>query len=967
MSNHHRPRPWLPHTIRRLSLPILLFWVGVAAITNAAVPQLEVVGEAHNVAQSSPDDPSLQAMKRIGKVFHEFDSDSAAMIVLEGDKPLGNDAHRFYDTLLRNLSNDTKHVEHVQDFWGDPLTAAGSQSTDGKAAYVQVYLAGNQGEALSIESVDAVRDIVAHTPPPAGVKAYVTGAAPLMADQFQVGSKGTAKVTGITLVVIAVMLLFVYRSVVTMVLVLITVLIELAAARGIVAFLGNAGVIGLSTYSTNLLTLLVIAAGTDYAIFVLGRYHEARYAAQDRETAFYTMYRGTAHVVLGSGLTVAGAVYCLSFTRLPYFQSLGIPASIGVMIALAAALSLAPSVLILGSRFGCFEPKRRMRTRGWRRIGTAIVRWPGPILAVACAIAVVGLLALPGYKTSYDARYYMPATAPANIGYMAAERHFPQARLNPELLMIETDHDMRNPADMLILDRIAKAVFHLPGIGLVQAMTRPLGTPIDHSSIPFQISMQGVGQIQNLKYQRDRAADLLKQAEELGKTIEILQRQYALQQELAAATHEQAESFHQTIATVNELRDRIANFDDFFRPIRSYFYWEKHCYDIPSCWALRSVFDTIDGIDQLGEQLASVTVTLDKLAAIQPQLVALLPDEIASQQINRELALANYATMSGIYAQTAALIENAAAMGQAFDAAKNDDSFYLPPEAFDNPDFQRGLKLFLSADGKAARMIISHEGDPATPEGISHIDAIKQAAHEAVKGTPMAGAGIYLAGTAATFKDIQDGATYDLLIAGIAALSLILLIMMIITRSLVAALVIVGTVALSLGASFGLSVLVWQHLLGIQLYWIVLALAVILLLAVGSDYNLLLISRFKEEIGAGLNTGIIRAMAGTGGVVTAAGLVFAATMSSFVFSDLRVLGQIGTTIGLGLLFDTLVVRAFMTPSIAVLLGRWFWWPQRVRPRPASRMLRPYGPRPVVRELLLREGNDDPRTQVATHR
>lgn len=151
------------------------------------------------------------------------------------------------------------------------------------------------------------------------------------------------------------------------------------------------------------------------------------------------------------------------------------------------------------------------------------------------------------------------------------------------------------------------------------------------------------------------------------------------------------------------------------------------------------------------------------------------------------------------------------------------------------------------------------------PEGISHIDAIKQAAHEAVKGTPMAGAGIYLAGTAATFKDIQDGATYDLLIAGIAALSLILLIMMIITRSLVAALVIVGTVALSLGASFGLSVLVWQHLLGIQLYWIVLALAVILLLAVGSDYNLLLISRFKEEIGAGLNTGIIRAMAGTGG------------------------------------------------------------------------------------------------------
>ncbi|EUA13031.1 transport family protein [Mycobacterium kansasii 732] len=944
----------MAHIIRRLSVPILLFWVGLAVLTNVAVPKLEDVGKAHNVALIAPDAPSMQAMKRIGKVFREFDSDSAAMIVLESDKPLGADAHRYYDTLIQRLSQDTKHVQHVQNFWGDPLTAAGSQSTDGKAAYVQVYLAGNQGEALSIASVDAVRDIVAQTPPPLGIKAYVTGAAPLIADQFQVGSKGTVKVTAITFLVIAVMLFIVYRSVVTTILVLLTVLIQLAAARGVVAFLGNSGIIGLSTYSTNLLTLLAIAAGTDYAIFVLGRYHEARHGGQDREAAFYTMFRGTAHVVLGSGLTIVGAVYCLTFTRLPYFQTLGVPAAIGILVALAASLTLAPAVLTLGSHFGLFEPKRAMRIRGWRRIGTAIVRWPGPILAVTCAVALVGLLALPGYQTSYDIRPYMPATAPANVGYTAAERHFSPARLNPELLMIETDHDMRNPADMIVLDRVARGVFHIPGIAQVQSITRPLGTPIDHSSVPFQVSMQSVGQVMNLSYQQDRAADLLRQADELGKTIAILQRQYALQQELAAATHAETQSFHDTIATINDLRDKIANFDDFWRPLRSYFYWENHCFDIPICWALRSVFDALDGIDQLSQRFEDLTATLDKLDAIQPQLVALIPEQIASQQTNRELALSNYATMSGIYSQTAALVENASAMGRAFDAAKNDDSFYLPPEALNNPDFKRGLKLFLSPDGKAARMIISHEGDPATPEGISHIDPIRKAAHEAVKGTPLADAKIYLAGTAATYKDIQDGAKYDLMIVAIAALSLILLIMMMLTRSLVAAIVIVGTVALSLGASFGLSVLVWQDILGIRLYWIVLALAVILLLAVGSDYNLLLISRFKEEIGAGLKTGIIRAMASTGGVVTAAGLVFAATMSSFVFGDLRVLGQIGTTIGLGLLFDTLIVRAFMTPSVAALLGRWFWWPQRVRPRPASRLLRPYGPRPLVRKLLLRE-------------
>ncbi|MES3636396.1 MMPL family transporter [Mycobacterium intracellulare] len=937
--------------IRRLAVPILLFWVAIAVLSNLAAPQLEVVGQAHSVSMNSPDAPSLQAMNHIGKVFGEFSSDSSAMIVLEGDKPLGADAHRFYDTMITRLARDTKHVEHIQDFWGDPLTAGGSQSKDGKAAYVQVYLAGNQGEALSNESVDAVRKIVADTPAPPGVKTYVTGAAPLQTDQFESGSGSTIKVTMITLLVILVMLLIVYRSPITVALVLAIVLFELMAARGVVAVLGNTGIIGLSTYATNLLTLIAIAAGTDYAIFVVGRYHEARGTGADRESAFYVMFGGTVHVIIGSGLTIAGALYCLSFTRLPYFATLGVPAAIGVLVTLAAALTVAPAVLVIAGHFGLMDPKRKVRTRGWRRIGTVIVRWPGPILVASCAVALVGLIALPGYKTSYDARPYMPATTPANLGYAAAERHFSQARLNPELLMVESDHDMRNPADMLILERIAKSVLHTPGIALVQSITRPLGTPITHSSIPFLLSSQNASQVMNLSYQQARGRDLLTQANETRKNIDILRQQLALQQQSAAAQHEQTQAFHNTVALVNDLRDRIADFDDVFRPVRSYFYWEKHCFDIPLCAAFRSVFDAIDGISELTDQFGEITASLDKLDALQPKLVGLLMPQIESQEKNLDLTLANYATTTGINNQSQDAIKNATALGQAFDAAKNDDSFYLPPEAFDNPDFKRGLKMFLSPDGKAARMTITHQGDPATPQGILHVDAIKNAAFDAIKATPLSDAKIYVAGTAAAYKDIQDGAKYDLLIAAMSALSLILLIMMFITRSLIAALVIVGTVALSLGASFGLSVLVWQYILGTPLYWIVLALAVILLLAVGSDYNLLLISRFKEEIGAGLKTGTIRAMAGTGGVVTAAGLVFAATMASFAFSDLIVLGQVGTTIGLGLVFDTLIVRSFMTPSIATLLGRWFWWPQNVRSRPASPMLRPYGSRISVRQLL----------------
>ncbi len=402
---------------------------------------------------------------------------------------------------------------------------------------------------------------------------------------------------------------------------------------------------------------------------------------------------------------------------------------------------------------------------------------------------------------------------------------------------------------------------------------------------------------------------------------------------MVGITHDMVSKTKQMVADTNEIRDHLANFDDFFRPIRNYFYWEPHCYDIPICQALRSIFDALDGVDTLSDDLQSVVVDMDRLDVLMPKMVTIMPPMIATMKSMKASMLTMQSTMNGLQDQMEAMQQNATAMGQAFDASKNDDSFYLPPEVFDNPDFKRGLKMFVSPDGKAVRFIISHEGDPATPEGISHIDKIKNAAFEAIKGSPLEGSKVYLGGTASVYKDMQHGANYDLLIAGIAALCLIFIIMLVITRAVVASAVIVGTVLLSLGASFGLSVLLWQHILGQPLHWMVIAMAVIILLAVGSDYNLLLVARFKEEVHAGLNTGIIRAMAGSGSVVTSAGLVFAFTMGSMAISPLKVAGQVGTTIALGLLFDTLIVRSFMTPSIAALLGRWFWWPQRLRQRP----------------------------------
>lgn len=918
-------------TIRRLPVVVILAWLALTVVVNVIVPQLEEVGKENSVSLAAKDAPSYKAIKKQGAEFQQFDSDSMVMVLLESDQPLGDAARDFYHDLVQQLKQDNEHVEYVQDFWGDRMTAGGAQSMDGKSAYVQLNLVGDQGTTQGKESVQSVRDIVDASSPPPGLKVYVTGQAALTMDMNDAGDKSMLKMTAITFVVITIMLLLVYRSIATVLLTLFIVFVELGAARGVIAILAHHHIIGLSTFAVNMLTSLAIAAGTDYAIFFIGRYQEARAAGQDRVTAYFTTYHSVSHVVLGSGLTIAGATFCLKFTRLPYFESLAVPCSIGMLVVVFGALTLGPAVLLGATRFGLMESKRKNQSRGWYRIGTAIVRWPGPILVVTIIVALIGIGVLPSYSVNYNDRYYIPDSLGSIEGYHASDRHFSKARMNPDILLVVANQDLRTPGNMLVLDRIAKNVLRVEGINKVQSITRPLGAPIDHSSVPFQVSMQSVPITENLHYLKDRMADMLHMTDELGEMIAIMERMHVLMQEQAQVTHDMVGDTRELTQTTDKMRDHIADFDDFWRPMRNYFYWEPHCFDIPICWSLRSIFDGLDGIDQLSEKFKTMLGDLEHMDELMPQLVAQIPPMIAISKDIRATMLTMYSSFNGLINQMARMTDTATVMGQAFDAAKNDDFFYLPPEAFDNADFQKGLKLMVSPDGKSAQMIVTHEGDPASNEALAKTEAVLTAAKEGLKTTPLEGSKLYLGGTAPTYHDIGEFVKYDLMIAVIASLSLILIIMLVITRSLVAAGVIVGTIAVSLGSSFGLSVLIWQHILGLQLHWFVLPITVIILLAVGSDYNLLLVSRFKEELGAGLKTSIIRGVGGSGSVATQAGLVFAFTMGSMISSDLVSIGQVGSAVCLGLLFDTFVIRAFMTPAVAALLGRWFWWPIKVLP------------------------------------
>jgi len=161
----------------------------------------------------------------------------------------------------------------------------------------------------------------------------------------------------------------------------------------------------------------------------------------------------------------------------------------------------------------------------------------------------------------------------------------------------------------------------------------------------------------------------------------------------------------------------------------------------------------------------------------------------------------------------------------------------------------------------------------------------------------------------------------------------VFLILLALLRSVVAALFLLATVVLSYASAVGLGVLVFQMILDEPLEWSVPSLAFILLVAVGADYNLLLTKRMQEEAPDGSRAGIARAAAATGGVITAAGVIFAASMFALMAGSVDSLVQTGFVIGAGLLIDTFVVRTMLVPAIAAMLGPRLWWPRRRAPRP----------------------------------
>lgn len=981
-------------------------WVAVAIALLLTSPSLGEMAQRHPLSMLPRDAPSNVTAQKMTEAFHESGSQDLLLVVLTDDKGLGPADEAAYAKLVDTLRRDTRDVVMLQDFLSTPALRPVVTSADHKAWVLPVGVAGEIGTPRSYAAFHDIGDIVerAMTQPPAGshLTANLTGPAATVADLTVAGDQDRMPIELAIAVLVLLVLLVIYRSVLTMLLPLLTIGVSLVIAQAVVAAYSHLTGAGVSNQSIVFLSAIMAGAGTDYAVFLISRYHDYLRSGAEPDEAVKRAMVSIGKVIGASAATVGITFLLISFARMGVFKTVGASSAIGIGVAFLAAVTLLPAILALAGPRGWVKPRRELTARFWRRSGIRIVRRPKAHL-VASVLVLVVLASCAGLvHYNYDDRKALPSSASSSVGYAALDRHFPVNQSIPEYILVQSPRDLRTPKALADLEQMADRVSQLPDIAAVSGITRPTGHVPEQFRATYQAGAIGTLLAGGSTMINDHAGDLNRlvagagtlannlgdvrgQITQLAASVQELDNAFASakNQYSGDALVKEVDIAAQLVDHVNSLSNAMGwnftaakNMFAWIGPVLTALQGNPICDADPSCSTTRGTFEQLlgsrdqadlDAINELAHQLQDYpdkkalkasterlrtalgklttvlhSMGMDKPGGLQTNLATVQDGAGRLAGGSRQVADAVAQLVDQVKQLGAGLSESAAfLLSLKRDAAQPAMAgFNIPPQLLHLEEFQKAAKVFMSPDGHSVRYFVQTKLNPFSTEAMDQVNAITAAARGAQPNTALSDATISMAGYTVGLKDTRDYYGHDIRFIIAVTLLVVFVTLIALLRAIVAPLYLVASVVISYLSAVGIGVLAFQYLLGQQLHWSVPPLAFVVLVAVGADYNMLLVSRMREESPHSMRYGIIRTLGSTGGVITAAGLIFAASMCGLLFSSIGTVVQGGFVIGVGILLDTFLVRTITVPAIAALAGRANWWPSRVGARPPIRRAEP---------------------------
>lgn len=996
-------RPWL----------VIGVWVVLVGVLSLTTPTLEEISQRNPVAILPPNAPVLVSTRHMTAAFHESGAQSIAAVVLSDAKGLSPADEDTYKELVGTLRRDTRDVVMIQDFVTTPPLRELMTSKDQKAWILPLGLPGDLGSPQSKQAYTRVDDLIKRIVAGSTLTTNVTGPASTVADLNLTGQRDRVRIELAITILLFVILVIIYRNLVTMMLPLITIGISVVVAQRIVALVGLAG-LGVANQAVIFMSGMMVGAGTDYAIFLISRYHDYLRQGEDSDQAVMKALTSIGKVITASAATVAITFLGMIFTQLGILKTVGPVLGISIAVVFFAAVTILPALLVLAGRQGWVAPRRDLTRRFWRRLGIHIVRRPNAYLfSSALVLAILaGCAGLARYN--YDDRKTLPAFVESSAGYALVDKRFSTNLIIPEYLFIESPHDLRTPQGLADLEQMAQRVSQVRGVAMVRGVTRPTGQLLERARISWQAGEVGGKLDEGSKMIAGRGGDLDKlagganlMADQLGGLRARVNKAVFTASGLVDAlsflsnlfgenkTLGELEGAAKLISSMRSLGDVIgananfiANNSDWSSPVLSALDNSSMCNADAVCANARTELrrmvtarddGTLGKISELARQLQAtqavqtlastvsglrraLTTVITALGSLGMGNPGTMKDKVGFLQQgtnaladgSRQLAAGVQLLVDQVKKMSLGLDETSAFLLAMKDTATTPAmaGFYIPPQLLsyvtgEEPSpgvlssqangLLQGMSIyqlrkftstFVSPDGHAMRYLIQTNLNPFSTAAMDQVDAIMSTAQGAQPNTTLADAKVSIAGLPVVLKSTRDYSDHDLRFIIAMTICVVLLILIVLLRVVVAPLYLIGSVIISYLSALGIGVIVFQFILAREMHWSVFGLTFVILVAVGADYNMLLISRLRDESGLGVRSGVIRTVASTGSVITAAGVIMAASMYGLLFASLSNIVQGGFVLGTGLLLDTFLVRTITVPAMAVLVGRANWWSPR---------------------------------------
>lgn len=992
------------HMIVRHPVLVIATWLVIAGSLFAAIPPLAVVAQRNPPDFLPKDSPTIAAGQQMKVAFNEAGATNLVAVILVNENGLTDQDEDTYRKIVENLRARTDIVVSMQDFISIKEIRPAMSSKDGKAWNLPVSLNGTMGTGPGQKAYREAVKIIEETTAGTTLTPSIVGAAATMEDVTDIALRDQLLIEVSTVVTVLLILIIVYRNLIAMVIPLLSIGICLAVAQQVVAGLGLLG-LGLAPQTIVLITGMMVGAGVDYAVFLFSRYQEHLRGGMATDAAIVAALVSIGEVIAGSAGTVAITFLALSFATLSVFSTVGPALAVTIFIGFLGSITLLPAFIVLAGRKGWVNPRKDITGPMWRRMGVSIVRRPKLNLfgSLVVLMALAGCALLVDFN--YDDRKNLPTDSESNQSYETMNAHFPASASIQQFIVVHSDtQDLRSPRALADMEQMANRISQLPDIAAVRGITRPNGEMLTEARATHQAGEVGdkLGEATNLIDENDsRLTQLSEGAHALASALDQIRDQVVgsadglrtillalaeTQQEFGGA--ETLRSIDVNARVIDLLRgmgrvaggglEQVVLNTTWMQPMVALLNASPICTLDPACKAVRTdmsriltAYDdgTIQQLYELSKQLEntqpgdnaarSVTGVTDNLQEALTAAEEIGLDDPASVNARmNELVdgMNKLADSSALLAQgVQLLVDQTRQMGgglsQASDfllAMKRDaadpsmSGFYIPPQILTRPEFEKAAKLFISEDGHTARYMVQTALDPFGSAAMDQVDDIITAAESSRPNTTLADADIQMVGGSVVQNEIRGYYNSDIRYIVLVTLIVVFLILAMLLRAIVAPLYLMLSVVLSYMSALGIAVVFFQIILDQPIFWNTPGFTFLVLVAVGADYNLLLISRIREEAHRGTKVAVIRTIGATGGVITSAGLIFAASMLAMTVSSIAAIVQLGFIIGVGLLLDTFLVRTITVPALAVMLGEKNWWPSVV-PSDLKRRL-PFGKR-----------------------